>query len=664
MVDGINNLSNAELAKLALAKKGITTSSDQKPIWLTQDGSLWNAPKPQIETQPKNIDELTSLDASKMTTKKECEKALEDINSFTQSNPILKSMFKSKVEEITNKKNELSFQESQQNLKNIAEGNSTQDTNSSGQTNPSQSEGTTIDANNISASEGRAMAANLDSQRQDLESQTKAVEQDGKTAESYSKDAQKKQKTLIKDQKSLEKQYKKESQSIQKNQEQITQLTDSLNTENDEVNALQSELEGLLAANSTGVGVNSAFSLSLAGTEEYQQDMQAQQDDPNAARIAELQGQISTKSASMQKTGTKINKLQTSTNKQIKTMHKVSTKYMAGVQNIQAGLETNKKASDDILEIANKAEEISTTIATAGTSVKYAGAALIALGSSTSWCFGAGAALIAAGQVMQKVGTVAETIGQYGQLAANVTKTACYAAQGDIAGALTSAGAAIMSGTSAVKGSQEWGNTFAEIDQKATEATQKLAAGVAARETVSQMAESGSLGNLTKKQATKLAKAGAMEQLKDQSADAINASFKDGIGNAAQKASSGASTAVTTAVAATENMSKEAIKEGLRIGTITVSENSSTIIKEAAEELKKEGSNKLKSFDTWNKIGSSFQAAGKKMQSMVANNNSDSNSQYKGGYAPHYLTNPTKGYAMFAETQDKLQRRSYARFAA
>lgn len=115
---------------------------------------------------------------------------------------------------------------------------------------------------------------------------------------------------------------------------------------------------------------NSAFSLSLAGTDEYQQE---QQDDPNAQRIAELQGQISTKTASMKTTGAKIGKLQTKTNKQIKTMHKVSIKYMNTIQKTQGNLESNQKASDKILNVANKVEQISTTVAQAGTALKYTG---------------------------------------------------------------------------------------------------------------------------------------------------------------------------------------------------------------------------------------------------------------------------------------------------
>ena len=662
MVDGVNNLLLAEITKLAMAKKGVSTASAQKPSWMTQDGSIWNAPKLEAP-KPKSINDLTSLDASKMTTKKECEQALSDIQNFTQGNPVLEAMFRSKTEELTKKKSELSFNESQQNLQNIAEGNSTQ-TEQTTSSAKSSNEQETKNAEDISASEGRAMAADMDKQSADLEAQTNSVKKDGETANDYAKEAQKDEKTLQKEQKKLDKQYKKESKSIQKNQQQIAQLTDSLNTENDEVTALQSELQSLMAANSTGVGVNSAFSLSLAGTEEYQQDQQAMSENPNATRIAELQGQISTKSASMQKTGKKIGKLQTSTNKQIKTMHKVTLKYMANVQNIQHVQETNQKASDKILNVAQKVEDISSTVQTAGTTLKYTGMALIALGQSTSWCFGAGAALIAAGTVMQKAGTIAETVGQYGQLAANVTKTACYAAQGNIAGALTSAGAAVMAGTSAIKGTQEMGQTFDKINEKATEATQKLAANVAAKEAVGEMVENGSIGNLTKKQAKNIAKAGAMEQLQGQTAQTINDSFKDGVGNIAQNAQQSAQNAVKSAVDATAGLSKEAIKEGIKNGTIQVAGNSSSLVQQAAKELKQEMNIDFKSFETWNKIGNGLQTAGAKLQGMSGNSQKAySTGQSRGGYAPHYLTNPSKAYSMIADSMARRQKLA-SRYAA
>ena len=131
-----------------------------------------------------------------------------------------------------------------------------------------------------------------------------------------------------------------------------------------------------------------------------------------------------------------------------------------------------------------------------------------------SWAAGAGAALIATGNVMQKVGTVVEMVGNYGQMAANITKTAAYAADGNLAGALTSAASAIQTGAAAVKSTKDLGNTFEKINEQANQATQKLAANTAARETVKDMSTE-ELGGMSKKQARKATAAKLQAQMAD-----------------------------------------------------------------------------------------------------------------------------------------------------
>ena len=116
-----------------------------------------------------------------------------------------------------------------------------------------------------------------------------------------------------------------------------------------------------------------------------------------------------------------------------------------------------------------------------------------------SGLFGAGAALIATGNVMQKVGTVVEMAGNYGQAAANITKTAAYAAEGNLAGAMASAASAVQTGTAAVKSSKNLGKTFDNINQQAEQATQKLASNAAAKDAVNGMTEE-QLGGMTKKE--------------------------------------------------------------------------------------------------------------------------------------------------------------------
>ena len=100
MVNGVNNLSKAELAQLALAKKGVGTASAQKPSWMTPEGSIYNAPKTETKEEPKSINDLKSLNIDNLKTKSQCQKALQDIENFENQNPFLKHLLNEKKQEI------------------------------------------------------------------------------------------------------------------------------------------------------------------------------------------------------------------------------------------------------------------------------------------------------------------------------------------------------------------------------------------------------------------------------------------------------------------------------------------------------------------------------------------------------------------------------------
>ena len=621
-MNGVNNLNKAEIAKLALAQKSGKTAAAQQPEHMTKNGSIFKAPETKQTETPKSINELKTLDANNMKTKSQCEQALKDINTLTEKSPLFAGMFKGKIQEITAKKNELSHNASMQNLENMKNGISTKKSNNvqgQGQNNNNSPEAEAAkNAKDISASEGKKMAADMQKTSSNVENQRAETEKNTKKANKFSADAQKNQKQIAKQQKDLQKQEQASNRLVQANQQEIATLMEELETDDTEAQALQSELDSLTAGDNTGVGVNSAFSLSLAGTEEHDQALQSE--DPNAARIAELQSQIGAKNAVMTTKGQRIGKLQTATNKQIQTMHKVSTRYMAGINATQKTLEANESTSQKILNVANKVDEISTTVVTAGKTLDYTGKALVALGSATSWLAGAGAALITAGTFMQKAGAVAQVVGQYGQLAAGVTKTACFAAQGNIAGALTSAGSAIMSGASAVKGTKQMGETFNKINEKANEATQKLtekvqeraekAAAKAAEQTAEKSAEkiaeglakNDLLGGMTQKEAQKGFEAFLKDptQLmtggKDKIADTVKDTVKEGVKDEAKESL------------------KDKVKEGI-----------------------KEKSKDMFSHDNLMKIGKGLQTAGAKLgatnpqQGQGVNGNKQDNRAY---YAP------------------------------
>ena len=90
-------------------------------------------------------------------------------------------------------------------------------------------------------------------------------------------------------------------------------------------------------------------------------------------------------------------------------------------------------------------------------------------------------------------------VGDYGQTAANITKTAAYAAEGNLAGAMTSAASAVQTGAAAVKSTTELNKSFEQINNEAKEATNKLTANAAAKQAVKGMDEK-QLGGMTKKE--------------------------------------------------------------------------------------------------------------------------------------------------------------------
>lgn len=636
MAPNIDSLNKADLYKIVANNKGLSSSqAAKKPEYLTKDGSIYDAPKPQsANSNIKSLDDLKNLNVSSLS-KKECEEILDQFDKYP------KWILGNKLEEVSKRKNELSLKESQQNLQNVASGTSTEKNSQldPAATSDKQKQQEQQDYSNISASEGRAMAKDAENQQVKAKEGKQEAQQREKEVNKYSKEAVKTQKDLTKSQKSLDKQIKQHSKTVEKNQTQMLKLSEQINSDQEEVNTLQAELQSLMAGDNTGVGTSSAFSLKLAGEVQQEQQDGKVSSNPDQQRIAELQDRISTKTTSMTKAGVQIGKLQTSTNKTLKTMHKVSMSQANYYAKTQKTLETHQSGAEKAVKIATDIEEVSQTVATVGSTVKNAGRALIALGTSTSWCFGAGSALIAAGKVMSKVGTVTEMVGNYGVAAANVTKTAAYAAQGNLAGALSSAGSAIMSGAQAIKTSTTLNETFAEVNKQAEEATQKLAANVTANETVKEMAKNGELGNLSKKQAKKLAQQSTMQQFEGVSTADIKQAFNNPeVNDLASVAKDSAQTTINNAKDVTANMTKDQIKQGIKNGTIAVTSNSTVEVLEVAKEVQKEKKSNILSFDNAMKVGQGLQSAAAKFNSQQPQNSRTA--QRNSGPAPHVLTNP------------------------
>lgn len=371
--------------------------------------------------------------------------------------------------------------------------------NASGETTGS-SKSSTEDIKSIdNAADGKAAAASAESSADEVESLTKDTQNDQKTVEKYDSDAQKLDKQIEKDDKKFKTQLKKQENDLKKDNQKLQKLVKETEETQTEVENAQNELDSLLGS--------ASFSIN-------RDPNSGNTSNPNQDRINELQTIIGSKVTLLQSNGQQIYSLQRSSSRTITKMTKTNANYVKVNQQNSKAITQNQSKTDKVIETATSIEQISALVSQTGQAVNYAGKGLVALGASMSWAAGAGAALIATGNVMQKVGTVVEMVGNYGQMAANITKTAAYAADGNLAGALTSAASAIQTGAAAVKSTKDLGNTFEKINEQANQATQKLAANTAARETVKDMSTE-ELGGMSKKQARKATAAKLQAQMAD-----------------------------------------------------------------------------------------------------------------------------------------------------
>ena len=525
----VNNLSKADLVKLAMQKQSGKTSSANQPSYMTKNGSIFNAPNLQNTAQTTKAEKTSTSDGieklnnaknsqeSKLYNNidniKTAEQGREAIAQLKQDmeglNPLQKMPLRAKLNKLEEKQKDLAkqeFEDSQANLKSIAQGNGAIDKDGTSTKSTSSKDG-----GSVSAEEGKAQAEDAEQENAKLEKQTAQTEKDAKEVEGYQKDAKKTQQNVKKDEAKFNKEIAKESKTIQANQQEMAKESQTMSETRAEIDSLQAELQRLTADN-TGVGERSAFSLKLAGEQSPQQangsfnSSSASSSDDTNSRVAELQAQIGEKAGTMEVSGQKLQKLQTSTNKSITVMHNKVRLKSIYYQTAQKTMEAEQKTTDKIMNVANKIDDISQTVSQVGKTLQYVGKGMIIAGkamSSNPFTAAAGAALITAGGFTQKAGTVTEMVGNYGSMAANVTKTACNVADGNFAAALQTAGAAIQSGAAAQKTATSLNEQMDAINEQVENAKNELAAGTAANQAAKEMAANGELDGtgMTKKQA-------------------------------------------------------------------------------------------------------------------------------------------------------------------
>ena len=339
-------------------------------------------------------------------------------------------------------------------------------------------------------------------------------------------------------------------------------------------------------------------------------------------------------------------------------MNKMSKTYQKNAIKIQKQLDTQSTEQSKVIQVAEKMDKVFQTISQVGQALKVGGQALIALGSATSWC-GVGGALISAGSFMMKAGNVVELVGNYGTLAANVTKTAAYAAEGNLAGALQSAGTAIMSGAAAVKGTKEFSSNMEAINQKAEQATQKLAANAAAKDLANTeqakklMEETG----MSEKAFRKDVKAQMMESgitgdsAKDMKANAFNNAIDNNFTANADAHFTAAKDTLLQDNAKLAGKTKKLARKANKMVKNAANNDINKISQEWASQIPQSKSSKL--FENAKKLGSTLSAAGAQMQQF---DNTATGTGSSVGYVGHRLTNPAKTRSVIAS----INRRKYA----
>ncbi len=425
-ISNVNNVNKIDLTKLNFGSK--TVKTDNRPEYLKMTGSIFNAP---------GVKGTTTSTLGTLNTNR----SLSELRSTPAK------------------------------AKSTGTGSSNEGSNNGG---------TEIK----SASEGKAAAANANSQASKVRSQTTEMKSSEKTVNKYSADAQKQEKKAETQDKKFQKTLKAQEKEVKEYNLKLQKtIKENLETQTEITNA-QNELDSLLGQSSFSANNNNGTSTS----------------NNNSARIKELQTFIGTKSKLVQNNGKTIYSLQRSSNRTLKKMKKTNATYVkTNKRNMKNVASTQTKAAK-VAQTAQKFESIAAMVSQVGQLVNYAGQGLVALGSATAMPWGA--ALIAAGQVMQKVGNVVEMVGNYGQTAANITKGAAMAADGNLAGAMQAFGSAAATGAAAVKQTKDLKGTFGQIDKQAKDATKKLAANQVAKEKVAQMKDS-ELGGLSKKQMRK-----------------------------------------------------------------------------------------------------------------------------------------------------------------
>ena len=319
---------------------------------------------------------------------------------------------------------------------------------------------------------GEQAIADNEAIKDDVSGMTSDVKSQQKDVQKIAQQADKLDKTTQKDDKKFLARYQKESQTFKKQNDNLLKIIKETEEAQKEIDDAQNELDSLIAANQN-----------------------SESSSTNNERIKELQQIIGCRVAVCQKNGKAIYSLRRSQNRTIHNMNRNQVQFLKA-QNVQAKqIEAQQAETNDVIDFASEVEKWSAVATSSGQALGLLGKTFVAIGSASSWLGGFGAALISIGEVMIDVGATVELVGQYGQTAANLTKSVAYAAEGNLMGAMMSTASAIQTGTACIKGTKELKATYQQAHEQAEQATQKLAAKTASDTAVKDAVNTQALKN-------------------------------------------------------------------------------------------------------------------------------------------------------------------------
>ena len=202
-VNNVYNNNKLQMVKLGIAQRQKTAAA-QTPVYLTKEGSIFNAPNAKSTTKTGDGASITDLNT---------QKSISELNKSAT--------------------------------------NSTQETSESSGTSSAESI-----AKIDNASDGKAAANSMETESDNVKQLTSDTQKDKTTVDKFSSDAAKLDKQISKDDKKYEKQLQKQEKQLKADNKKLEKVIKENEEAQKEIEEAQNELDSLLASNSFTVGQN------------------------------------------------------------------------------------------------------------------------------------------------------------------------------------------------------------------------------------------------------------------------------------------------------------------------------------------------------------------------------------------------------------------------